>query len=66
MSSPPLCPQCGQPMKTRGLALYRREEDDQRACRALWQCPEKLIWWHWADRPDEPMELCPTPRLFGG
>ncbi|MFI8386026.1 hypothetical protein [Streptomyces sp. NPDC085540] len=53
-------------MRSRGLALFQREDDGRRTCRVLWRCPERQIWWHWADRPDERMELCPTPHLFDG
>ncbi len=52
-------------MKSGGLVLMRREEDGKRTCRALWRCPDRQLWWHWADQPDAPMELCPVPHLFG-
>ncbi|MER5938636.1 dehydrogenase [Streptomyces sp. NPDC001928] len=63
-SNTPACPECGQPMESGGLVLSRRGDDKQRACRALWSCAGRHVWWNWADRPDEPLDTCPTPELF--
>lgn len=64
-SAPPICPDCGKDLKFGGFVLCRREDDDQRTCRSLWKCSKKKhVWWHWADRPDEPLEACPVPHLF--
>ncbi len=63
-SDAPDCPECRQPMESGGLVLSGREDDNRRACRALWRCPERHIWWNWADRPDEPLDACPVPELF--
>ena len=63
-SAAPACPECSQPMKSGGFVLSRREDDDGRACRALWRCTGWHVWWNWADRPDEPLEACPMPELF--
>ncbi|MFE4615799.1 dehydrogenase [Streptomyces sp. NPDC056747] len=57
------CPDCGRPMEWKGLVLSKREEDDQRVCRSLWRCQDRTLWWHWADREDDPLELCPFPNL---
>ncbi|MGW7048632.1 dehydrogenase [Streptomyces avermitilis] len=60
----PACPECRRPMKSGGFVLSGQEDDKQRACRALWKCAGRHIWWNWADRPDEPLEVCPVPELF--
>ncbi|MDX2677458.1 dehydrogenase [Streptomyces soliscabiei] len=60
----PACPECSQPMKSGGFVLSGREDDNRRACRALWRCAGRHLWWNWADRPDEPLEVCPVPELF--
>ncbi|MFF7213788.1 dehydrogenase [Streptomyces sp. NPDC008238] len=60
----PACPECGQLMKFGGLVLSQREDDGRRVCRSLWKCPERHVWWGWADRTDEPLEICPVPQLF--
>ncbi|MFF7162859.1 dehydrogenase [Streptomyces sp. NPDC008086] len=60
----PTCPECSQPMKSGGLVLVKREADGRRTCRSLWRCADRHIWWSWADRPDEPLEVCPVPQLF--
>ncbi|KAB2973639.1 dehydrogenase [Streptomyces sp. SS1-1] len=60
----PGCPQCRQPMKSGGLVLSEREGDGRRACRSLWRCAGGHVYWNWADRPDEPWEVCPVPGLF--
>jgi len=51
-------------MKCGGFVLSRREGDDRRTCRMLWRCADRHVWWHWADRPEEPLEVCPVPELF--
>ncbi|QES10686.1 dehydrogenase [Streptomyces venezuelae] len=61
----PTGPECDPPMKFGGWALMDREEDGKRTCRALWRCPGRHLWWHWADQPDAPLELCPIPQAFG-
>ncbi|MEU3349176.1 dehydrogenase [Streptomyces sp. NPDC006700] len=63
-SDAPACPECSQPMKSGGFVLFGREDDNRRACRALWWCADRHTWWHWADRPDDPLEVCPVPELF--
>ncbi|MFD9982516.1 dehydrogenase [Streptomyces massasporeus] len=60
----PVCPECGQPMTSGGLVLSERVDDGQRACRSLWRCTDRHLWWGWADRPDEPLEACTVPSLF--
>jgi hypothetical protein len=50
-------------MASKALALFLREEDQRRACRMVWQCPDRHLWWHWADRPHEPLEPCPFPHF---
>ncbi|MFF9359883.1 dehydrogenase [Streptomyces griseoluteus] len=60
----PTCPECGRLMKSGGLVLSERVDDGQRTCRSLWRCADRHVWWGWADRPDEPLESCPTPELF--
>lgn len=62
-SDAPACPECSQPMKSGGLVLSRREDDNRRTCRALWRC-RRHIWWSWADRPGEPLEVCLVPDPF--
>ncbi|UXY28381.1 hypothetical protein [Streptomyces sp. HUAS TT20] len=51
-------------MKSGGFVLSMREDDDRRACRTLWRCADGHVWWYWADRPEEPLEVCPFPALF--
>ncbi|QDN77773.1 dehydrogenase [Streptomyces sp. S1A1-7] len=58
------CPECSQPMKSGGLLLSERKDDGLRPCRSLWRCTSRHVWWSWADRPDEPLEICPVPELF--
>jgi tRNA(Ile2) C34 agmatinyltransferase TiaS len=60
----PACPECGRPMKPGGFVLARREDDGRRACRSLLKCVDRHVWWSWADRPDEPLEIYPVPELF--
>ncbi|MFD5628157.1 dehydrogenase [Streptomyces sp. NPDC127072] len=60
----PAYPKCSHPMESGGLVLSAREDDGQRACRAVWRCADRHVWWNWADRPDEPLEVCPTSGLF--
>ncbi|MEU4087714.1 dehydrogenase [Streptomyces aureus] len=60
----PDCPECGRPMRSGGLVLSGREDDGRRACRSVWKCPDRHVWWRWADRPDGPLEVCPVPQLF--
>ncbi|MEV6649098.1 dehydrogenase [Streptomyces sp. NPDC051219] len=64
--SPPACPECDQPMKSGGFVLCGREDDGKRICRMLWRCPKRHLWWKWADRPEDPLELCPYPQIFQG
>lgn len=59
----PVRPQCGEPLTAGGLVLCRRE-DDERACRSVWSCSSRHVWWRWADRPSAPLEHCPHPGLF--
>ncbi|GAA5707674.1 dehydrogenase [Streptomyces avermitilis] len=59
-----VCPECSQPMRSGGLVLSEREDDGRRTCRALWTCTARHVLWQWADRPDEPLQLCPVPQLF--
>lgn len=47
----PTCPECGQPMKSGGLVLSRREDGGQRVCRSLWKCAKQHFWWG-VGRPD--------------
>ncbi|MFF0065925.1 dehydrogenase [Streptomyces sp. NPDC005279] len=61
---PPACPECSGPMTFGGFVLCGREDDDKRTCRSLWKCASRHVWWSWADRPDEPLEVCPVPELF--
>ncbi|MGR3936473.1 dehydrogenase [Streptomyces sp. BRA346] len=58
------CPECSQPMKCGGFVLSRREGDDRQTCRMLWRCADRHVWWRWAGRPEEPLEVCPVPGLF--
>lgn len=60
----PACPECGQPMESGGFVLSRREDDARRACRSLWRCADRHVWWGWADRPEEPLNVCPVPQVF--
>ncbi|ANB08556.1 hypothetical protein SAM40697_4598 [Streptomyces ambofaciens] len=60
----PACPECSQPLKSGGLVLTKRDEDGRRTCRSLWRCAGRHTWWQWADRPAEPLEVCPVPELF--
>ncbi|MDH6115604.1 hypothetical protein P3T36_007732 [Kitasatospora sp. MAP12-15] len=46
------------------MALFRREDDGKRTCRSVWGCPQRHVWWNWADRPGSPLETCPHPDLF--
>ncbi|KIE23719.1 dehydrogenase [Streptomyces sp. MUSC 125] len=64
ISEAPACPECSQRMKSGGFVLSSRKDDNQRACRVLWRCAGLHIWWRWADRPDEPLEVCSVPELF--
>ncbi len=63
-SDGPTCSDCGQPMKSGGFVLSEREDDGRRICRVLWRCAGRHVWWRWADRPGEPLEVCPVPGLF--
>ncbi len=63
-SDAPACPECGRPMRSGGFVLSRREDDGRRTCRTLWRCAGGHVWWRWADRPEEPLEVCPVPALF--
>lgn len=58
------CPECRQPLKSGGLVLSKCKDDGRRTCRSLWRCASGHVWWGWADRPDEPLEICPVPELF--
>ncbi|WP_031169580.1 hypothetical protein [Streptomyces durhamensis] len=60
----PACPECNQPMRFGGFVLSGREDDGRRACRTLWRCAGHHVWWGLADRPGEPLEICPLPELF--
>ncbi len=60
----PACPKCGRPMKSGGFVLCQRKDDGRRTCRTLWRCTARHTWWRWADRPDEPLEVCLVPQLF--
>ncbi|WP_340379029.1 dehydrogenase [Streptomyces sp. SS7] len=60
----PACPDCGLPMESGGLVLSGRDDDGRRACRSLWRCAGRHVWWGWADRSGEPLEVCPVPQLF--
>jgi hypothetical protein len=51
-------------MQSGGFVLSGREDDNQRACRVVWRCAGVHIWWRWADRSHEPLEVCPVPELF--
>ncbi|MFD4142949.1 dehydrogenase [Streptomyces sp. NPDC058572] len=62
--APPTCPDCEQTLKAGGFVLSGREDDGARACRMLWRCSDRHFWWKMADRPDDPLELCPHPQLF--
>ncbi|MFF6791081.1 dehydrogenase [Streptomyces filamentosus] len=57
------CPECDRPMEWKGYVLCLREEDEKRVCRSLWRCPDRVLWWHWADRQGEPLERCPIRHL---
>ncbi|GAA3058541.1 dehydrogenase [Streptomyces roseofulvus] len=50
-------------MEWKGYVLCLREEDEERVCRSLWRCPDRVLWWHWVDRQGEPLERCPIPQL---
>ncbi|MBW5480687.1 dehydrogenase [Streptomyces bambusae] len=63
-NSIPNCSECSQAIQFGGFVLSRRAEDDQRVCRSLGKRAGRHVWWHWADRPDEALEVCPTPQLF--
>lgn len=60
----PPCPECNQPLRSGGLVLAGRDDDGRRTCRVLWRCADRHAWWQWADRPDDPLEVCPVPKLF--
>lgn len=60
----PACPECGRPMRSGGSVLSGRRDDGRRACRSLWRCAGRHLWWKWADRPGEPLEACPLPEPF--
>lgn len=60
----PACPECSQTMKSGGFVLSRRRCEGRRTCQTLWRCAGGHAWWHWADCPDEPLEVCPVPELF--
>lgn len=62
----PVCPDCDGPLKAGAMALCRREDDGKRTCRMVWGCADRHVWWHWADRPDSPLEPCPYPDLLDG
>ncbi|MFK0252031.1 dehydrogenase [Streptomyces sp. NPDC090445] len=62
--SSPACPECGRIMAFGGYVLCGRKDDGKRTCRSLWKCPERHVWWHWADWPEGPLEACPVPELF--
>ncbi|EFG06663.1 Putative dehydrogenase [Streptomyces clavuligerus] len=64
-AAPPTCPDCAQTMKAGGLVLSGREDDGARTCQALWRCPDRHVWWRWADREDDPLEVCPYPNSSG-
>ncbi|MFE7331956.1 dehydrogenase [Streptomyces sp. NPDC057565] len=64
MTDAPTCPECSQAMQFGGFVLCVREDDGKRTCRALWKCNSRHVWWKWADRPDEPLEVSPMPELF--
>lgn len=51
-------------MESGGLVLSERKDDGRRTCRSLWRCADRHVWWSWADRPEEPLEICPVPGLF--
>lgn len=51
-------------MRFGGFVLCGREDDGKRVCRSVWKCAGRHTWWGWADRPDEPLEICPMPELF--
>ncbi|MGW1806498.1 dehydrogenase [Streptomyces sp. NPDC002078] len=59
----PACPECSLPMRFGGFVLATREDEARRTCRTLWRCTGRHVWWRWADRPDEPLEICPVPEL---
>lgn len=50
-------------MQSGGFVLSKWEEDARRTRRALWRCAGRHVWWGWADRPDEPLEVCPLLKL---
>ncbi|MFG2820256.1 dehydrogenase [Kitasatospora sp. NPDC048365] len=62
----PRCPECKEPLALRAMALSKRAEDGQRVCRGVWGCDQRHVWWKWADRPADPLEICPYPDLFTG
>ncbi|KMS90568.1 MULTISPECIES: hypothetical protein [Streptomyces] len=64
MTDAPTCPKCGDLMQFGGFVLVKREDDGRRACRVLWRCTGRHVWWRWGDRPEEPLEACPMPELF--
>ncbi|RST03400.1 dehydrogenase [Streptomyces sp. WAC07149] len=62
-SGAPVCPDCGRGMTFGGFVLCGREDDGKPTCRGLWKCPGRHVGWNWADRPEEPLEVCPMPEL---
>ncbi|GAA1088615.1 hypothetical protein GCM10009663_35280 [Kitasatospora arboriphila] len=62
----PSCPECEQPLSMGAMALCKREDDGARVCRGVWGCGQGHVWWKWADRPADPLEVCPHPELFTG
>ncbi|MBP5942164.1 dehydrogenase [Streptomyces sp. LBUM 1476] len=60
----PGCPDCGRALRSLGLVLSLRDADKKRVCRHAWKCSAGHFWWHWADRPAEPLDVCPYPQLF--
>ncbi|GAA1386027.1 dehydrogenase [Kitasatospora putterlickiae] len=60
----PACPTCDQPLTGLAMALFKRDDDGERTCRAVWGCALGHVWWQWADRARLPLEPCPRPDLF--
>ncbi|MFE5816810.1 dehydrogenase [Streptomyces sp. NPDC056479] len=62
---PPTCPRCGAALGFGGFVLAGRSASDgRRTCRVLWGCPERHVWWKWADRDSDPLEPCPHPQMY--